>query len=136
VIYARVEGVTDDQIDCTDLDTGLKFTVSGLRLIDQFIAADLFTKIVKVTRTQLAQHLVSAGVKPFTVGFIKADGSERTLRGKLVDHEDLLGRSMVRDFDITEGDALRQVDHRTIQWLIVGDVRYELKGGSSGADTA
>lgn len=59
-------------------------------------------------------------------------GEERTLRGYAVSHESGLGRSMVIDVDIQKTDAsydprLRQVDRRTINWLIVNNVKYVLK---------
>ena len=59
---------------------------------------------------------------------MKQDGTERTLRGKLVKPEPLLGRSMVEDLDSDDKkNRLRQVDHRTINWLVVDGVKYTVK---------
>lgn len=60
-------------------------------------------------------------------------GEERTLRGRMVAAEPKLGRSTVIDLDlekIIKGEfdsRLRQVDHRTINWLIFADTKYVVK---------
>lgn len=56
----------------------------------------------------------------FTVKFTKKDGSERVLRGRRISTNNL-GRSEV--FDLEE-NGLRQVDHRTIQYLICKNKKY------------
>lgn len=60
-------------------------------------------------------------------------GEERTLRGRLINTEPKLGRSSVIDLTIekqVKGDfdnRQRLVDHRSINWLIVNDVKYLVK---------
>ena len=60
-------------------------------------------------------------------------GEPRTLRGRLLSVEAKLGRSQVFDLDIdkqVKGDwdsRQRQVDHRTINSIIVGDTKYVVK---------
>jgi hypothetical protein len=71
--------------------------------------------------------LVEAGTLPFTAAFKRVDGTGRTLTGYLASHEDLLGRSMVRDLE-AEGDGIRQVDYRTLEWLVLDGVKYIVKG--------
>ena len=52
-------------------------------------------------------------------------GEERTLTGYLVHTEPKLGRSQVVDLEVPTGQHnLRLVDHRTINWLILKNVRY------------
>ena len=52
-------------------------------------------------------------------------GEERTLVGYLVHTEPKLGRSQVVDLEVEQGQhALRLVDHRTINWLILKNVKY------------
>ena len=42
------------------------------------------------------------------------------LRGRFIKHEELFGRSMVEDLDKTDkGDKIKQVNDRTLLWLIV-----------------
>lgn len=65
-------------------------------------------------------------------------GEERTLTGYVIGSEPVLGRSHVIDLDIpkevvpakdgTEYDKrMRQVDHRSLNWLIYKNVKYVLK---------
>ena len=134
VIYAHVTarqpGSFVDCFDmfCKDALDGKEFAVRGPDLITTFVSADAYEKEKVVSKTELAQKLVEAGHLPFTVCFIKSRGAERVLRGRLLEHENLLGRSMVHDFDVKEGHPLREVDHRTIKWLIVNGTKYTLKG--------
>jgi hypothetical protein len=103
------------------------FNVIGDKLIVASASADQYHEEVKVTKTQAAELLVSAYNRPFTVCFVKQDNSERTLRGRLVQPEPLLGRSHVEDLDITEPNKMRLVDHRTIKFLILEGVKYVVK---------
>lgn len=60
-------------------------------------------------------------------------GEERTMKGRHYGNTDDLGRVAFIDMEIDKvaGSAhdvrLRQVDPRSINWLIVGDVKYKLK---------
>jgi len=103
------------------------FSVTGAQLIENAYSADQFHEEVKVTKTKAAEILISAYNRPFTVCFDKQDGTERKLRGRLVEPEPLLGRSHVEDLDIKTGHKLRLVDHRTIKWLILEGVKYVVK---------
>lgn len=52
-------------------------------------------------------------------------GEERTLTGYLVHTEPKLGRSQVVDLEVESGQHnLRLVDHRTINWMILRNVKY------------
>lgn len=125
--WARVERVYEDELYVTDVDNGNTFSVKGRVLIDVSKSADFFEKEEKVTRTKLAEMLIEAKNVPFTVCFNKQDGEERILRGRLLFHEALLGRSSVEDLDIKTGSRLRLVDHRTLKWLILNEVKYSVK---------
>jgi hypothetical protein len=133
VLYLRVEAQSytrdyDASFKCVDLENKSHLVVNGQELVKKFVSADQVDETKQVTRTELAQRLVSVGSLPFTVTFVKADKKERVLRGRLVEHEDLLGRSMVHDFEVEKGEPIRLVDHRTLRSLIVNGVKYELKG--------
>lgn len=110
-----------------DLDSGDVLNIKGTELIERLSLCDHWEKEEKVSRTELAKILIESWNIPLKVCFIKKDGSERELRGRLVSHEHLMGRSSVEDLDVKSGHRLRQVDHRTINWLIVNGVKYVAK---------
>lgn len=114
------------QVDCLDKDSD--FWIKGAELVRECLSADQHVAEETVTMTRAAEILVSSYNTPFTVCFTKAEGEERVLRGRLVQPEPLLGRSQVEDLDIDRSKhRIRQVDHRTIKWLIVGNVKYTVK---------
>jgi hypothetical protein len=111
-----------------DLHQGIRdITVEGRELIGSARSADQFAETQNVSMTKATELLVGANGHPFAVTFKKADGSERKLRGRLLQPEPLLGRSMVEDLDEPAGKRIRQVDHRTISSLILDGVRYVVK---------
>lgn len=128
--YVKVKFTTPNKLEVTDVDrNNLPITITGQELIESALSADQFQETIKVGKTQAAEILVSSTNRPFTVSFIKADGTERILRGRLVRPEPLLGRSMVEDLDLESNNPnrLRQVDHRTIEWIVVEGTKYEVK---------
>jgi hypothetical protein len=131
VNYVTVTRKSGDSLELIvkDLDhSGKEIRVTGADLIENALSADQYAEEKKVTKTEAAEILISSHNRPFTVCFVKEkDDAERVLRGRLVKHEALLGRSMVEDLDITDGHKQRLVDHRTIKFLIVDNVRYIVK---------
>lgn len=122
----RIQG-GDMHLLVQDKDSGLEFEVHGASLVKRSFSADQYLKEEKVTRTELAETLIKSHNVPLTVVFDKADGSERTLRGRLLRAEPILGRSYVEDLDIMDENRTRLVDHRTLKSLIVNGVKYSLK---------
>jgi hypothetical protein len=55
------------------------------------------------------------------------EGEECIIVGKMVNLEPKLGRSMVKDLRVPFGYNLRQVDHRTIEWIIFKNRKFILK---------
>jgi hypothetical protein len=130
VYYATVDdiGRGGKTLHMTDVDRGMEFKVEGQQLIESSLSADQFHTTKKTTKTKVAEMLVQAYNRPFTVCFTKTDGKERTLRGRLIQPEPLLGRSMVEDLDLERTThRMRQVDHRTIKFLILDGVKYEVR---------
>lgn len=117
----------NDKVSVKDIDTGMDFDVIGAPLINKLASADEVNSTKKVTKTAIAEKLTESYNKPLTVCFEKADGSERILRGRYISHEVLMGRSQLEDLDVEDAHKLRLVDHRTIRYLIVDGVRYEVK---------
>jgi hypothetical protein len=130
VNYVRVKSVahSGEELIVSPLDKNSKdIRITGLDLVLNALSADQFEETEKVTKTEAAEILISSHNMPFTVSFEKADHSERVLRGRLIRPEPLLGRSMVEDLDETnEKNRVRQVDHRTIRFIIVGGTKYEV----------
>jgi len=131
VNYVKVNQVlaNGEELIVTDLDHNTrKIKIAGKDLVENSLSADQFTETVKVTKTEAAEILISLHNRPFTVSFDKADGKERKLRGRLIKHEALLGRSMVEDLDEpADKNRVRQVDHRTILFIICEGVKYQVK---------
>lgn len=122
--YAHVDHTRNsDSLRVKDVDRKIDFDVNGRELIESAYSADQFHTTKRTTKTKIAEILVSSFNRPFTVCFEKTDGSERVLRGRLIQPEPLMGRSMVDDLDV-DGRRLRQVDHRTIKYLIVDGIKY------------
>jgi hypothetical protein len=133
VNYVKVKQVLKggEELIVTDLDHSKRdIKISGKDLIENSLSADQFTATEKVTKTEAAEILISLFNRPFTVSFLKADKSERVLRGRFIKHEALLGRSMVEDLDESADNPkgrIRQVDHREILWITVEGIRYIVK---------
>jgi phage antirepressor YoqD-like protein len=130
IYWGMIEGADKRKeelmVKCADNDEG--FRVKGVPLIETSHSADQYHTTKRTTKTRVAETLVSAHNRPLSVCFVKTDGTERVLRGRLVKPEPLLGRSMVEDLDLPNTDhRLRQVDHRTIKWLIVDGVKYTVR---------
>ena len=113
--------------------------------------SSVFSEEEKTSLTNVASHLAGANSKCFTVCFttkidekvvlekMKAQkvapdaaaakalakelltGQEKTLVARLSKAEHHLGRSLVIDL---HSQGYRQVDHRTIKWLIIDNVKY------------
>jgi|GEM_PF-3574026 len=130
IYYGTVQHAAPSGTNLTvkDVDNHREMGVNGTELIESSFSADQFHEEIKVSKTKAAELLVSSPNRPIKVSFNKQDGTERILRGRLIQPEPLLGRSMVEDLDITDGkNRLRQVDHRTINFIIVDGVKYIVK---------
>lgn len=135
IIYAKVLSIHKAdiwhhlQVECRDLDDGTTFYLEGAELIGTCLSGDHFDREVDVSLTKLAEEFTKVGTRPFTVTYIKKNGEVRTLRGRMLTPDNVLGRSTVLDFDVDKGSPLRQVDHRTLQSLVVSGVKYTVRRG-------
>lgn len=126
-LYAEVLDRTASSLKCRDLHTGQELTLYSTDGFSRINSADTFKEIRRITRTEMAQILSDACCDVFTVTFIKQDGSERVLRGRVVQSENILGRVMVEDLDLSTSMNYRQVDLRTIKNLVIQGIKYVLK---------
>ena len=129
VRFAKVTAVNNSKqfVTVVDVDDKTEFDINGKTMIDTLKTGSIHGKPQKVTMTRAAENLSTSFNTPFTVCFQKQNGDERILRGRLLSTESLLGRSNVEDLDIADAHRMRQVDHRTIRWIIVGGEKYEVK---------
>jgi len=124
VYFVKVKSLTGESLVVENLDEKQEFVVTGKSLIENSFSADCYQSEAKESKTRVAEILIHSTNRPLSVCFVKEDGNERVLRGRLIRPEPLLGRSMVEDLDLKESHRIRQVDHRTIKWLIVDNVKY------------
>ena len=93
----------------------------------------------KMSKTAIAELLTTARDAVIQVCFDKADGTERVLTGYVIGSEPLLGRSFVIDLEKPKklrknkkddqhwDERQRQVDHRTLKWLVYKGIKYKVK---------
>lgn len=131
VYYTKVTDVKDNgsRLEVADLDNNEEpMYVTGQHLVERSYSADLYQEEVKENKTKVAEILTKSEGKPFTVCFDKQDGEKRVLRGRIIKPEPFLGRSKVEDLDIDPSQhRFRQVDHRTLHWLILDGIKYVVK---------
>ena len=120
--YFVVDSATNSKVSARDMDTNEMVEIKGVQLVESLSSADYFTSTQKQSKTELAEILINAGVRPFTVVFEKQNGEKGTMRARFLSTEPLLGRSIVSDLD--EGGQIKQVDHRTIESIIIDKVKY------------
>jgi|APSaa5957512535_1039671.scaffolds.fasta_scaffold533055_1 hypothetical protein len=61
------------------------------------------------------------------VSNLPLEGQLTTLTCFLAKSEEKLGRSLIIDLSASWGKGFRQVDHRTVEELIIKNVKYTLK---------
>lgn len=87
-----------------------------------------YTGEKKVSRTELINLLGKVGDSVFTANFDKISGENRTITARMVNIENGFGRSNVIDLEIAlndrEAHAMRQIDHRSLHWIIFDGTRY------------
>lgn len=127
-VYATVDEKYDDGVVCNDIYTGTRYTIFGPTHYN-FKSADIFSRIENSNKTELAKKILNAGTDVFTVEFVKQNGENRTIRGRLVSDDSLMGRALVEDLDIPLSTVsnIRQVDLRTLKSLIIRGVKYVVK---------
>lgn len=126
-MYLTVLSKDKDSIRVRD-NHNREFTVKGVQLIEQTMHSSAqYEKVLPVTRTELADILTRAGDTVFEANFVKQDGTSRVLVGRLLDVENTMGRSNAVDLQITAGHNQRQIDHRTLNYLVYKGNKYEVK---------
>ena len=118
------------------------------------ISASQYHREEEVYRSDMVKHLINAKQCVFTVAFRKkldprdiqerlldnqgfelnekfakelSEGKLRTLTCFKTEADDEFGRSLVIDLESEWGKGFRQIDHRTIEELILFGTKYTLK---------
>lgn len=121
--YYKVVGKEGDVVKLEDIYKG-NLLVDNVDDLEDFISnPSTFDKTLKVPKSELLNILSNAGPLPFTIEFIKQNGDHRVLLGTFVGPEPHFGRSIVRDLEMKE---IRQVDNRTVESLIINNIKYEV----------
>ena len=151
--YETVSELGDREVFCYEKNMNNRgVTISKEIMRDEMYNANTWDSEEQITRTQLAERLTQAnatvvqvcftckpsenGIKEILEAFAKAPvdsaeakllakecltGKESTLVCRLSKAEGKLGRSTVID---VPSQGYRQVDHRTIKWLVMDNVKF------------
>ena len=101
------------------------FKVSFKKKIDQSHVEDVLSSM------KMAELKNDAKLKPIIKGMIEGESCEIT--GHLIDVDNHLGRSVVVDLNAKAPHNIKQVDHRTIDYVILRNVKYSLGRKAAGA---
>lgn len=156
VSYLKVLDIRTHSILVSN-EKGTSWTIDTNIVAEECFSVDQFSETKEMTRTELVAEFNKIDNAAFTVNFnkqpkvedafeaiankgtIKSNsemkkalkeqmkGEERTLIGYVVSRDVALGRTMVRDLEQPDGDAIRLVDHRTLNWFICQNVKYVVK---------
>ncbi len=112
-----------------NVDTGEEFSVCGKSLIEDSQSADIYDHIEIRPRRQIVDILIHSKRLPFTVSFIKKNGENRILKGRVICVREVnQGYIDVEDLEVDDSENRhRQVDTRTIQYVIVSGTKYQVK---------
>lgn len=126
----------NEMISAAQFDTEMK--VTRTEMVDKLTSAGDCVFTIKFRKQLTGQTLVdhletedysgqpAAKKTKICVNALKA-GEERVLTGYLRNTEASMGRSNVVDLNVDDGHRDRQVDHRTLEELILKRVKYVLK---------
>lgn len=160
--YMKVTRIVGSSIDLRRTD-GKVICIDKSILVEDSYSADHYNRTVTCSMTDLADILNSAGDTIFKVNFVcqptqetilkklkdfngsrntadikkltKAvvEGEETTIVGHLAEGSQSLGRTLVIDLEAGP-EGFKQVDHRTIKWIILKNTKYVLGKKSAGAN--
>ncbi len=138
ITYVKVKDAQNagNNVRCVDLNLGTEFAIQGKELVAAAFSADYYAEEVELSRTEVCRILVNSPNRPLSLEFVKKPekgklvGDDRVLKGRFIAEVPFDGRSFCEDLEIAKDDPrgrMREVDHRTIKWLIVDGVKYTVK---------
>lgn len=152
ISYLKVQKIEGNTITVEN-SLGGSWIISKDLLVRDAWSAEIYAQEVKTTMTELARILTECQDTVFTVSFkrkVTAEdlmetfatmdeshiskvkdleklvtlGQDCQITGRLAGEETVFGRSLVVDLNSDSG--FKQVDHRTINWIIYKNVKYSL----------
>ena len=95
----------------------------------------------KISEKKVAEDLDGLTAEDLNDPAVLAMFSKELIQGEevemvchLCESENFMGRSLVIDLNAPEGKGFRQVDHRTIQWIVYKNVKYVLGKKEKGTE--
>ena len=160
ISYLKVNKIEGDTITVQN-SLGGQWVIHKDLLVRDAWSADIYAQEVKTSMTELASILTQCQDTVFTVSFKKkmtSDdlmsslattdlsklekikdiqklvtlGEDCVITGHLAGVETTLGRSLI--FDLNANNGYKQVDHRTINWIIYKNVKYSLGKGAKAQE--
>lgn len=90
------------------------FSLSFNKKIDE---KNVEAKVKEFKKNMSDKHLKEMAKEMIT-------GEEIEITAQLIKYEPKLGRSLCIDLNAPAGKGWRQIDHRTINWLIINNTKY------------
>lgn len=126
--YQQEESIGRGELSTLLLQIGQTvFTANFTKKVKE---SDIKTKLLDTLKDSQGQYLEPAKIEKNLKKISKSllQGEERTLIGHIVKVNTALGWSLVVDLEIPSDQyQLRQIDHRTINWIIFKGIKYTVK---------
>lgn len=132
-MYSASQYNTEQQVTRTEICEKLEqagnhiFTVNFHKQVKEKNIQDKLLNAINLEKnSSLTKAAITKMFKQVSKSLLQ--GEERTLIGYLLKVEPKVGRSTVIDLELSPDTyRVRQVDHRTINWLIIKNVKYLVK---------
>lgn len=122
----KVNNEEETVLKVTNLDNGDKLTMSGNTVIKKALSANYYEEsCLGISRTDMIKIIKKSVGHPMQVQFTKKDGSPRNMICKFLYTTDT-GYAFVDEFTDKEIQH-RQVDLRTIEWVIINGIYYKIR---------
>jgi len=127
--YTIVEEVKNKDGDLClvvkNIEQDQMFTVQGEPLIQKGFSGNFVEEEVTLSRTKIIGILKDSPNKPIQIQFVKKDGSDRNMICRFLATNDT-GYAQVEEL-VETGPQMRQVDLRTMEWIVVEGTKYVVK---------
>lgn len=108
-----------------DIEDGQEFVVQGKSIINRGFSGVWFKEEITMSRTKIIGILKDSLNRPIQIQFVKKDGSDRNMICRFLGTSDT-GYAQVEEL-LDDGPKMKQVDLRTMYWIIVDGTKYVVK---------